>query len=180
MAEPPEPNETDHDDPVKVVTSWSLGTPLSARTVDVIIDHSGYALAPNGVDDLIARLTAAPEKTWPAPGPVTRRECPLPSCSWHHDEPDWPLSLALMPMPNIEQLEEARRFFGHAEADPLRDANLANLLINTQRLEGTLRKHFQTHPLEEWVLEVVRLQQQLANHGADSSGNNEHQHGGTS
>lgn len=176
MAEPPEPDETDHDG-VKVVTRWSLGTPLSARTVDIIIDHSGYALAPHGLDDLIARLVAAREHTWPATGPVTRRECPLPSCTWHHDEPDWPLSLALMPTPTAEQLEEARRFFGHAEADPLRDANLANLLISTQRLEGTLRKHFQTHPLEEWVLEVVRLQQQLANRGADNNG---HQHGGTS
>lgn len=147
------------DGPVRVTANWHPGTPLHARTVDVVIDRCGYALDPEGVDDLIARLTAARDQAWPPGVPVTRRECPLPSCSWYHDEPDWPLSLAVVPMPTADQMEEARLVFGEANADPLRDLNLANMLINTQRVESILREHFQSHPLEEWVLEVVRLQQ---------------------
>lgn len=146
---------------VRVDARWNLGTPSHARTVGVAIDDRGYALGREGVDDLIARLTAVREQTWPPAGPASRRECPLPSCTWFHDEPDWPMSLALMPAPTVEQLEQARLISGGGPADPLRDANLANLLIHTQRVETILREHFRTHPLEEWVLEVVRLQAEL-------------------
>lgn len=152
-------------DDVGVRPNWHPGTPLHARTVDVTIDECGYALAPEGVDDLIARLTAAREKTWPPEGPTTRRECPLPGCSWYHDEPDWPLSMALMPAPHVEQLEEARQIFGQEDVDPVRDANLANMLIYTQRVESLLREHFQTHSWEDWALEVLRLQAKLVEWG---------------
>lgn len=150
--------ESATDNGVRVGTNWGPGMPLSSpgRNVVVAIDDSGYRLTREDVDDLVARLVAAREQTWPAEGPVSRRECPLPSCTWFHDEPDWPLSLAVLPMPTAEQLEEARRVFG--EAEPLRAANLANLLIHTQKVEAILRGHFHTHSLEEWVLEVVRLQ----------------------
>lgn len=158
---------TDVDHGVHVRPNWNPGMPLSspARTVDVTIDNHGYHLDHDGVDGLIARLTAAREQTWPPEGPTSRRECSLPDCSWYHDEPDWPLSMALMPVPRVEQIEEARRIFGEDEADPVRDANLANLLIYTQRVEGVLREHFKTHPWEDWALEVLRLQAKLAEIG---------------
>lgn len=151
------------DTPVHVQPQWSPGMPLhsAARTVAVTIDNHGYHLDRPSTDDLIASLVAAREQTWPPPGPTTRRECPLPGCAWYHDEADWPLSLALIPAPTVEQMEEARRMLGADNADPMRDANLANLLIYTQRIETVLRDHFASHPLEDWVLEVVRLQGKL-------------------
>lgn len=151
------------DAPVKVQPQWSPGMPLhsAARTVAVTIDDHGYHLDRPSTDDLIAHLVAAREQTWPPPGPTTRRECPLPGCAWYHDEADWPLSLALMPTPTVEQMEEARRLLG-AASDPMRDANLASMLIYTQRVETVLRDHFKTHPLEDWVLEVLRLGAELA------------------
>lgn len=150
------------DIPVQVQPQWSPGMPLhsTARTVAVTIDDHGYHLDWLVTDDLIARLVAAREQTWPPPGPMTRRECPLPDCAWYHDEADWLMSLALMPTPTVEQMEEARRLLG-AEPDPIRDASLASMLIYTQRVERVLRDHFKTHPLENWVLEVVRLQAEL-------------------
>lgn len=151
--------EDELPDGVHVEPRWGFGTPPGARTVGVSIDRSGFALDREGVDDLIARLAAARHQTWPAAGPMTRRECPLPSCSWYHDEPDWPLSMAVVPVPTPEQRELARQSIG--AADPLREANLAALIAETQRIEAILREHFAEHPLEDWVLEVVRLQAAL-------------------
>lgn len=79
----------------------------------------------------------------------TRHYCPLGD--WHLDAPDPDPTPAVTP----EWLAGAReKHPGHAD-DP---AFLA-LLAHLEPLEAEIRAHLETHSLEEWVAEVMRLRE---------------------
>jgi hypothetical protein len=82
-----------------------------------------------------------------------RRNCPLESCDWHHDDPDRLRDPNLLAgLPEVDQA---------AFAAAGGDVAFAILLADYARVETILREHFDTHPLEEWVLEVVRLRENV-------------------
>lgn len=86
---------------------------------------------------------------------VTRRRCPLGSCDWYHDEPGPWIEAADWVEPTGDDLEQAG---GDWQAAVV----LATLRADMQRTEAVLRAHVKTHPLQEWVAEVVRLSGLLA------------------
>lgn len=61
---------------------------------------------------------------------VTRYHCPLGACDWAHDDPG----------PAVE-----------IDSDPE-----ALALSHAVAIDGIIREHLETHPLEEWAAEVVR------------------------
>jgi hypothetical protein len=93
------------------------------------------------------------------PEPMVRRECPLESCHWHHDEPDRHRS------PNLfNDLTDIDKAAIKAAGG---DVAFAVLLADYMRVETILREHFGSHPLEEWVMEVVRLRESIRRPAAD-------------
>lgn len=87
------------------------------------------------------------------PGTI-RRACPIEACDWHHDDPDRrydPDLLSGLPAPDRAAIAAAGG-----------DVVFAVLLADHMRVETILREHFETHPLQDWVLEVVRLRESIA------------------
>lgn len=75
---------------------------------------------------------------------ITRRECPIDPCKWVWDEPE----------PELPDIG----------ADPY--------TVLRARLAGTesvIRAHVETHPLLDWVQEVMRLRGELDRERRDSS-----------
>ena len=95
------------------------------------------------------------------PESMVRRECPLSTCDWRHDEPDRVRGPNLFNFNDLADIDKAAiRAAGG-------DVVFAVLLADYTRVEAILREHFETHPLEEWVMEVVRLRESIRRPAAD-------------
>lgn len=88
---------------------------------------------------------------------TVRRECPIAACDWHYDEPGLSAATA---WPAVDEA---------AIADAGGDVVLAIVKADLLRGEAILRGHFETHPLEDWVLEVERLRVENARLAAERS-----------
>jgi hypothetical protein len=69
---------------------------------------------------------------------ITRYECPLSVCQWAWDEPE----------PELPTLADIA-------ANPL-----GPLTARFANSEAVLRAHAETHPIEDWVREVMRLREE--------------------
>lgn len=78
---------------------------------------------------------------------VTRFECPIADCPWTYDYPG----------PAADDHDEQVRV--EPEDDELLMSAVARTIV--QRLGGIIREHLETHSLEEWVREVMRLRDRL-------------------
>lgn len=90
------------------------------------------------------------------PGVATCRPCPIESCGWHHDEQKsdgWTTAGVIEPDADA---------IAQCGGDAMQAAIYATVHDQMLRVDDILRAHFETHALEEWVTEVVRLRSQLA------------------
>jgi hypothetical protein len=92
--------------------------------------------------------------------PAIRRSCPISVCTWQHDEPDVLRNIELLPALTETAIQEARDLLGDDFSGNVFAA--ANMLTYSLRMERILHQHFTDHPLEDWVLEVQRLQEENA------------------
>ena len=93
-------------------------------------------------------------------GVATCRPCPIATCTWHHDEQKsdgWTTAGVIEPDADA---------IAQCGGDAMQAAIYATVHDQMLRVDDILRAHFETHALEEWVTEVVRLRGQIASQGA--------------
>lgn len=86
--------------------------------------------------------------------------CPISACGWHYDEQKsdgWTTAGVIEPDADT---------IAQCGGDATQAAIYATVHDQMLRVDGILRAHFETHALEEWVTEVVRLRGQFASQGA--------------
>jgi hypothetical protein len=89
--------------------------------------------------------------------------CPISACGWHYDEQksdDWTTSVPIEPDADT---------IAQCGGDAMQAAIYATVHDQMLRVDDILRTHFETHALEEWVTEVVRLRGQIADQAPASS-----------
>jgi len=96
--------------------------------------------------------------------PTSVCPCPLADCDWELVVPppdEWQTI-----DPHLTPGEVDEQFGG----DPIAAVAFATLMVQTNRTEHQLREHFESHGIETWVQEVVRLSEDLRRLNAGGPG----------